>query len=286
MATNSIHYNLIIPEGTDYVNLLTQYNPNFTDIDTAMWNNKLASVHIANEVKTGNSHAITRTEPAAAMFRMVATSDFVSGDTVSVDGVAVTALAPNGANLGSGSWLINSNVLCCLVGTNLTVYTVPATVENSDNLGGQPASYWTPSGMIAPFAGATAPAGWLICNGAAVSRTTYPALFAVCGTTYGDGNGSTTFNLPNLTGRVPVGASTTFGIGTSGGASSVTLRATNLPRNGLTVEAGAYSSSASQVGMVPMSSSLSPIIASAPTWQSTPIDTMPPYAAVSYIIKT
>ena len=53
-----------------------------------------------------------------------------------------------------------------------------------------------PTGTILPFAGSTIPTGFLACNGAAVSRTTYAALFAVIGTTYGVGNGSTTFNLP------------------------------------------------------------------------------------------
>lgn len=62
-----------------------------------------------------------------------------------------------------------------------------------------------PIGRIEAFGGSTAPAGWLMCNGAAVSRTLYPRLFAVYGTTYGAGNGSTTFTLPNASGRVLVG---------------------------------------------------------------------------------
>ena len=69
------------------------------------------------------------------------------------------------------------------------------------------------TGFIATYAGSTVPAGWLTCNGAAVSRTTYAKLFTAIGTTYGTGDGSTTFNLPNLgsslvsaitTGNVPV----------------------------------------------------------------------------------
>jgi microcystin-dependent protein len=55
-------------------------------------------------------------------------------------------------------------------------------------------------GFIAQFAGSTAPAGWLICDGSAVSRTTYAKLFAVIGTTYGEGDGNTTFNIPNFAG--------------------------------------------------------------------------------------
>ena len=51
-------------------------------------------------------------------------------------------------------------------------------------------------GFVCPFAGTTAPDGWLICDGSAVSRTTYADLFAVIGTTYGAGDGNSTFNLP------------------------------------------------------------------------------------------
>ena len=57
-----------------------------------------------------------------------------------------------------------------------------------------------PPGTVLPFAGANAPAGFLLCDGSAVSRTEYAELFAVIGTTWGAGNGSTTFNLPDLRG--------------------------------------------------------------------------------------
>ena len=62
-----------------------------------------------------------------------------------------------------------------------------------------------PVGCVIPFAGAAAPTGWLLCQGQAVSRTTYAQLFSVIGTTYGSGDGSTTFNLPDMRGRVAVG---------------------------------------------------------------------------------
>jgi microcystin-dependent protein len=62
-----------------------------------------------------------------------------------------------------------------------------------------------PSGAMVDFAGATAPTGWLLCDGAAVSRTTYAGLFTAIGTAYGAGDGSTTFNVPDLRGRIGVG---------------------------------------------------------------------------------
>lgn len=62
-----------------------------------------------------------------------------------------------------------------------------------------------PAGTLAMYASSTAPTGWLLADGSAVSRTTYASLFAVIGTAYGIGDGSTTFNLPDLQGRVAVG---------------------------------------------------------------------------------
>lgn len=55
-----------------------------------------------------------------------------------------------------------------------------------------------PAGMVAPFAGTSAPSGWLACDGSLVSRTTYATLFAAIGVTWGSGDGSTTFSLPDL----------------------------------------------------------------------------------------
>lgn len=86
----------------------------------------------------------------------------------------------------------------------------------------------TPIGTLAPFAGSAAPTNWLLANGAAVSRATYAALFAVCGTTYGAGDGTTTFNLPNLVNRVPVGSGGTYTRGATGGAATVVLTDANL----------------------------------------------------------
>lgn len=62
-----------------------------------------------------------------------------------------------------------------------------------------------PAGTIVQWAASVAPANWLICDGSAVSRSQYQSLFSVIGTTYGSGDGSTTFNLPNFKGRIPVG---------------------------------------------------------------------------------
>lgn len=78
-----------------------------------------------------------------------------------------------------------------------------------------------PSGLIFPYGGGTAPSGFLLCDGTAISRTTYAALFSAIGTTFGPGNGSTTFNLPDMRGRFPLGKSvsgTGSTLGGNGGA--------------------------------------------------------------------
>lgn len=68
-----------------------------------------------------------------------------------------------------------------------------------------------PAGTVLPFAGATAPAGWAICDGTVVSRTEYPELFLAIGEAWGNGNGSTTFHLPDLRGRFLRGADNAAG---------------------------------------------------------------------------
>ena len=72
----------------------------------------------------------------------------------------------------------------------------------------------TPTGTMMAFAGKSVPEGWLLCNGANVSRTTYSKLFAVIGTTWGTGDGSTTFTLPNCEGRFLEGTTSTSNVGT------------------------------------------------------------------------
>lgn len=78
------------------------------------------------------------------------------------------------------------------------------------------------TGIIIPWSDTSVPSGFLECNGANVSRSTYAALFAIVGTTYGSGNGSTTFTLPDLQDDVVVGKSPTKALASTGGANTVT----------------------------------------------------------------
>ena len=103
-------------------------------------------------------------------------------------------------------------------------------------------SNYAPAGSVMIWAGTTVPAGYLLCDGSAVSRTTYSALFAAIGTTYGVGDGSSTFNLPNFQDRVIQGAGTRGNVGTykSESLPNITGKiATNVPATYERVQTGA-----------------------------------------------
>lgn len=142
---------------------------------------------------------------------------------------------------------------------NSGLFRVSAGVIGVDVLGTQIGTFtangWTgsisgiaaiPVGMLADFAGSAAPTGWLLCYGQTVSRTTYAALFTAIGTTYGTGDGTTTFGIPDLRGRVLYGkddmggvaasrlTSSFFGgnpavLGATGGSQTQVLITANLP---------------------------------------------------------
>lgn len=93
-----------------------------------------------------------------------------------------------------------------------------------------------PTGVILMWSGSSAPSTqWLVADGSAVSRSTYGALFSICGTAYGTGDGSTTFNLPALAGKVPVGLSPgdpDFAVvGQTGGEKKHTLSFSEMPQH-------------------------------------------------------
>ena len=101
----------------------------------------------------------------------------------------------------------------------------------------------TAAGLIYPLASANVPSGFLLCDGAEYSRTEYAELFDAIGTVYGEGDGSTTFNIPNLSTRVPVGSGVGYEIGKVGGEEKHKLTLEEMPshKHGTTQEMTGYS---------------------------------------------
>lgn len=125
------------------------------------------------------------------------------------------------------AWLPRSLDTSLAVGDRVWLLQQGAIWIVGGRLSGEPGA--SPIGMVAPFATVAAPDGWLACDGAAISRTTYATLFAAIGTGYGAGDGSTTFNVPDLRERAVVGTGPGRARAATGGAATVALTTAELP---------------------------------------------------------
>lgn len=154
-----------------------------------------------------------------------------------------------------------------------------------------------PAGMLAPFAGSAAPTGWLLCAGQTVSRNEYKALYDAIGTTYGAGDGSTTFALPDLRGRVPVGLDNMNGtdagrlsasntLGGSGGAETHTLATTEMPAHTHTVSNVSGGTVTRQFAALGTDSNVFTTVTTSSTGGGGAHNNMQPYMLLNYIIKT
>lgn len=151
----------------------------------------------------------------------------VRNATTGSQSILVKTAAGTGVTLANGF----TQLMYC-DGTNVVLASVPINSSNGNvSVSGDLAVAGTitsnggnilPPGVIWEYGGATAPTGWLLCDGAAVSRTTYAALFAIIGTAYGAGDNATTFNVPDRRDRVGVGAGSTYARGATGGTVTAT----------------------------------------------------------------
>lgn len=184
--TNTTNYQLTKVEGTDLFNPLTQVNPNWDKIDTAMKANQNGGVSSATHNKSGTLHALVRAVAGVPIIRFTATGDFRTGDTFTVDGQNVTARLPDGTSLPDYAFRINSNIIAIQAGGVLTIVTNGASVDldgymktsdyvgsgatgkvraaetadsattatstlNATNLNGQPASHYATAAALAPM---------------------------------------------------------------------------------------------------------------------------------------
>ena len=169
------------------------------------------------------------------------------GDGLHIDGTAPAwmMLPTSGVTMGDVFYVVGSDQFAVYTGSSWEelVVTVgppgPAGDPGAPGTPGAPGDGGMPAGTVIAFAGPLAPSGWALCNGAAISRVTYAALWSAIGTTFGAGDGTTTFNLPDLRNRVPVGAGTRAR-GVTGGAETVALSAAELPSHAHSMPAHAH----------------------------------------------
>jgi len=149
------------------------------------------------------------------------------------------------------------------------------------------------TGSILPFAAATTPAGYLPCDGAAVSRTTYANLFATIGVAWGPGDGSTTFNVPDLRGRSPIGDGQGAGLtlrvlGQSGGEEEHALTIAELPSHdhNLNLKADTVVGTTTNVVALGNAQTSTFVGKTDGTGGNSKHNTMHPYGVVHWVIKT
>lgn len=154
-----------------------------------------------------------------------------------------------------------------------------------------------PTGSVIARLSTVVPSGWLVCNGTEVSRTTYALLFSVIGTTYGAGDGSTTFNLPNLQDRFLYGKGSTSTVGDTGGEETHMLTEAELPAHSHPppADAGYFAVfksdfSADNLGNEGVTNSSNQQLvgtrqATGDAGQDTPHNNLPPYLRVTWLIK-
>lgn len=214
-------------------------------------------------------------------------------DTLTLSGYAADAAAA-GDRISTVEDLISDGL--AYVGDGINDATTPI---NADTFGGKDLSYFAQksdikpkAGFIYPLATPNVPDGFLLCDGKAYSRTEYVELFAAIGTYYGEGDGSTTFNVPNLQTRVPVGAGNGYELGSVGGEETHILTKNEMPNhqhninyggNSGTVEFPAYS--AKITDYVQEAGNYN---AATTTYEgdSAPHNNMQPYTVINYIIST
>ena len=116
------NYNLNLPEGTDVVNPLVDYNPNFSAIDGIMKANSDRTVGRATCIKTGTTHVVTRSNTGSNIINFTATGDWNEGDTMTIDSTIVSVFLPDGSAALDGAYLINTEVFGILNGTRFTLF--------------------------------------------------------------------------------------------------------------------------------------------------------------------
>jgi len=252
---------------------------------------------------TGNTHVGSHFRPTAnvtlnlgefflrynTVYANVVNSYFVSAANVITSNVETQNLTTGSIVASGGAFTGAVTAPTAPNGTNTTQIATTEFVFNNA----------LPAGALMMWATGSAPTGWLLCQGQAVSRSTFSTLFAAIGTTFGSGDGSSTFNVPDYRDRMPVGAGSLYSIGSTGGSKDaiVVAHSHSLSGGGVsgTFVTGVSTSSSSfntigSSAITSVSTSTGSPTYTNPTVQSAGSSgtnaNMPPYLGIQFIIKT
>ena len=244
--------------GTKWVKVTPNYLTSYTETDP-VYSSSAASGITSSDITNWNNKLSSETDPAVA-----ANFDFsgaATGDLLQFNGTKWVKVTPNYltsytetdptftawdkstgisitesqiSDLKSYAIATHSHTATEISSGTISIDRLPTgTTASTVALGNHTHSMFiTPPGVISQYAGTTAPDGYLLCQGQEVSRVDYADLFAVIGITYGSGDGSTTFNLPDLRQRVPVGLNSTGtfnALNNTGGSETHTITNAQLP---------------------------------------------------------
>lgn len=141
----STNYNFNLPEGTDLVNLLTQLIPNWSSLDSILRGIQNDTFETATETVALGVHALTRLDPNAKLIKWVATANYTSGETFTIDGTPIAASTPSGNTLATGAYVSGAIVIAAINSdeTAMTVFVTGTNVaSDSERLGGELPSYY------------------------------------------------------------------------------------------------------------------------------------------------
>lgn len=251
---------------------------------------------------TGNTHVGSHFRPTAnvtlnlgefflrynTVYANVTNSYFVSAANVITSNVETQNLTTSNIVAGGGAFTGAVSAPTAPVGTNTTQIATTEFVFNNA----------LPAGALMMWATSSAPTGWLLCQGQAVSRSTYSTLFGAIGTTFGGGDGASTFNLPDYRDRMPIGAGSLYSIGSTGGSKDAVVvahthsvtdpgHAHTYNRDSLDVlDGGPFTRRSGTGADVNTTSTAATGISIQSAGVSGTNANMPPYLGIQFIIKT
>jgi len=299
-VSKSITMNLLaefVSRNSDWADVISTV---IADVDYAAadleQDHKLFVNPTAGDITLGLFNGSTR-DGAMVLIQVVGVGNSVYVEAVTTGVTSHTLLAGDTMMLiwddTNSEWLVLSNISAFMK----TLLNDVNALEARATLG------VSPPGVISPYAGSSAPSGYLLCDGAEVSRTTYADLFAVISTTFGVGDGSTTFNLPDMRGIFPRGAGTNGTLGSVGGSvgdyqdfaienitGNFTAKATSIGGDIVAGDSSLFAGSADTVSTFSVthnvaSESRTKITFNASTVVKTDDETRPANLSLNYIIK-